>query len=144
MSMSRRRGESKDAWLLIKARDESAREPDDPDILEEKPLSVVSGRSMPEIAEGKGRKRVWHSNRSVQDNVKAGATKATAAPRARVEASGSKSARAPRATARAAGGASKPSKKKSKAKEDASQPRGRLPDFLPPSLATLREEAPTG
>ena len=142
--MSRRRGESKDSWLLIKARDESAREPDDPDILEQKPLSVVSGRSMPEIAEGKGRKRVWHSNRSVQDNVKAGATKGTAAPRTRVEASGSKSARAPRATARAAGGASKPSKKKSKAKEDESQPRARLPDFLPPSLATLREEPPTG
>ena len=39
---------------------------------------------MPEIAEGKGRKRVWHSNRSVADNVKSGATKGVAsAARAR-------------------------------------------------------------
>ena len=27
---------------------------------------VVSGRSIPEIAEGKGRKRVWHSNRAAR------------------------------------------------------------------------------
>ena len=33
------------------------------------PRSVVTGRSIPEIAEGKGRKRVWNSNRSAQDNV---------------------------------------------------------------------------
>src|SRR4051794_2534414 len=72
--MHRRPGESKEAWLLIKARDEAAREAKDADILEEQPLSVVSGRSIPEIAEGKGKKRVWQSNRSVADNVKAGAT----------------------------------------------------------------------
>src|SRR5216684_7728082 len=74
--MNRRHGESKEPWLLLKARDEEAREQNDPDILEEQPLSVVSGRSIPEVAEGKGRKRVWHSNRSVSDNVKAGAVKA--------------------------------------------------------------------
>src|SRR5262249_53910338 len=142
--MTRRPGESKDPWLLIKARDESARESDDPDILEEKPLSVVSGRSIPEIAEGKGRKRVWHSNRSAQDNVKAGAIRGTAAPRTRAEASGSKSVRVPRATAKASGSASKRSKKKSKTKEDESQPLAPLPGFLPPSLATLREEPPAG
>ena len=66
---------------MIKAKDDEARNPDDPDILEEKPLSVVSGRSIPEIAEGKGRKRVWHSNRSVKDNVTGGATKADASAR---------------------------------------------------------------
>jgi bifunctional non-homologous end joining protein LigD len=142
--MSRRPGESKDPWLLIKARDEAARESDDPDILEERPLSVVSGRSLPEIAEGKGRKRVWHSNRSVQDNVKAGAIRGAAAPGKRAEASGSKSERAPRATARASGSVSKRSKKKSKAKKDESQPRAPLPGFLPPSLATLREVPPAG
>jgi bifunctional non-homologous end joining protein LigD len=36
--MRRRPGEKKDAWLLIKAQDEEARRPDDPDILEEMPL----------------------------------------------------------------------------------------------------------
>jgi bifunctional non-homologous end joining protein LigD len=140
--MHRRAGESKDSWLLIKARDEAAREPDDPDILEEKPLSVVSGRSIPEIAEGKGRKRVWHSNRSVQDNVKAGAIRGAAASRTRAEASGGRSARAPRPTAKASGSPSKPSKKKSKSKED--EPRAPLPGFLTPSLATLRDDPPAG
>ena len=75
-----RPGEKKANWLLIKAHDEAARSEGDPDILEEKPPnSVVTGRSIPEIAEGKGRKRVWHSNRGVKENVKAGATRGVAA-----------------------------------------------------------------
>ena len=90
--MARRPGEKQGTWLLIKASDEAARESKDPDILEEEPLSVVSGRSIAEIAEGKGRKRVWHSNRSVQENVKAGATKGIS--------SGRKSARRSEATQR--------------------------------------------
>jgi bifunctional non-homologous end joining protein LigD len=73
--MHGRSGEKKEPWLLIKSRDEQARGAKDPDILEEEPLSVVSGRSIPEIAAGKGRKRVWHSNKSAKDNVKARATK---------------------------------------------------------------------
>jgi len=39
------------------------------------PLSAASGRSMAEIAAGKGKKRVWHSNRSTAANVTAGATR---------------------------------------------------------------------
>jgi bifunctional non-homologous end joining protein LigD len=62
--MHRRAGEKKQPWLLIKGKDEAARTARDPDILENEPRSVVSGRSIDEIAEGKGRKRVWHSNRS--------------------------------------------------------------------------------
>lgn len=134
--MRRRPGEKKDAWLLIKAQDDEARGPDDPDILEEMPLSVVSGRSIPEIAEGKGAKRVWHSNRSVQENVTAGATRSAAAPR-RVGASSQRRARSPRRSATA----EKPAKHTSKNKK--SRPRGApLPDFVPPSLATLRSTAP--
>jgi len=64
--MHGRPGDKKENWLLIKGKDEEARGPKDPDILEQEPLSVVSGRSIPEIAEGKGRKRVWHSNRRVR------------------------------------------------------------------------------
>ena len=73
--MHPRPGESKENWLLIKSEDEAARHAGDPDILEEEPRSVVSGRSILEIAEGRGRQRVWQSNRSVADNVKAGAIK---------------------------------------------------------------------
>ena len=77
-----RRGprETKDNWLLIKAHDEWERSPKDPDILEEEPRSVASGRSIEEIAQGKGKTRVWHSNRSVAENVKeARATRARGA-----------------------------------------------------------------
>ena len=41
-------------WLLIKGKDEEARGPQDRNILEEQPLSVATGRSMEEIAAGKG------------------------------------------------------------------------------------------
>jgi bifunctional non-homologous end joining protein LigD len=134
--MRRRPGEKKDPWLLIKANDEAARGARDPDILEDMPLSVVSGRSIPEIAEGKGAKRVWHSNRSVQDNVKSGATKARGAAR-RAPTGSQQGARSPRG--RATG--KKTAKKKSKEKK--SRPHGApLPDFVPPSLATLRATAP--
>src|SRR5262249_46527051 len=40
--MRRRPGEKRDNWLLIKSDDEAARGQRDPDILEEKPKSVVS------------------------------------------------------------------------------------------------------
>jgi bifunctional non-homologous end joining protein LigD len=73
--MHRRPGETKDNWLLIKMSDEGARTAKDPDILEEEPLSAKTGRSMEDIAAGKGGKRVWQSNRSVKDNVTAGATR---------------------------------------------------------------------
>jgi bifunctional non-homologous end joining protein LigD len=50
--MPRRRGEKRDNWLLIKQHDEDARGKSDKDILEEAPLSVATGRSLDEIAEG--------------------------------------------------------------------------------------------
>ena len=67
--MQRRRGEKRDNWLLIKSEDEAARGPNDPDILEEKPKSVVSGRTMEKIAAAEG-DAVWQSNKSVAENVK--------------------------------------------------------------------------
>jgi bifunctional non-homologous end joining protein LigD len=137
--MHGRAGEKKEPWLLIKSKDEEARGANDPDILEDEPLSAVSGRSISEIAEGKGRKRVWHSNKSVKDNVKAGATKGNAAPR---RTSAGKSAQ-PRARRRGAA-ASKKSSKESAKDNDRSAPGARLPDFVPPSLAVLRAKAPSG
>ncbi len=130
--MNRRTGERQEPWLLIKARDEEAREAKDPDILEEKPISVVSGRSMTEIAEGKGRKRVWHSNRSVAENVKSGAIKATRAP-ARERVSGRTKER------RSKQKGERGEKRKANSAPDAAP----VPDFVPPSLATLRSEAPS-
>ena len=51
--MRKRPGEKRDNWLLIKQHDEDARTERDKDILEEKPLSVKTGRSLDQIAEGK-------------------------------------------------------------------------------------------
>ncbi len=134
--MHRRSGEKRNNWLLIKANDESARTEKEPDILEEMPESVITGRSMDEIAAGKGKQRVWHSNRSAADNVKAGATRAAI--------------RAARPTQKArASHKSKTTKKANKskaAKKTSKRKRGSaaLPDFVLPSLATLHDTVPQG
>ncbi|MFP4623771.1 MAG: DNA ligase D [Gemmatimonadota bacterium] len=54
-------GEEKSSWLLIKSGDEAAREEDETDITEEKPLSVVTGRDLDAIAADAD--RVWESDR---------------------------------------------------------------------------------
>ena len=148
--MHGRAGEKKEPWLLIKANDEEARSAQDPDVLEEKSLSVVSGRSIPEIAEGKGSKRVWHSSKSVQENVKAGATKHGAVKKKNVVSRQTSANEASQASARGSrrSATAKKSAKKSaakrKRKDDEVGPHGApLPDFVPPSLATLRADAPS-
>ena len=55
--MHRRRGEKRDNWLLIKQHDADARSESDKDILDQAPLSVATGRSLDEIAEGKPRRK---------------------------------------------------------------------------------------
>ena len=117
--------ERRDNWLLIKSKDEAARGPRGKDILEEEPLSVATGRSMDEIAEGKGNKRVWHSNRDAKP-----------APAKKAQPVGKPVAKS-RARAKAAARTSA-QKKTSRAAHD------RLPDFVPPSLATLHSAAPRG
>jgi len=61
----------KQAWLLIKQNDRYARHGVDASIVDEEPDSVASGRSLEEIADD--RRHVWQSNRSVKENVRAGA-----------------------------------------------------------------------
>src|SRR3546814_13407169 len=50
--------EKADNWLLIKSDDDAARAEDDPDILEERPESVKTGRTVDEIA---GESPGWRS-----------------------------------------------------------------------------------
>ena len=64
-------GNGKQAWLLIKGNDDHARRGIDARIVDTEPDSVLSGRSLEDIA--RDRERVWHSNRSVAQNVRAGA-----------------------------------------------------------------------
>jgi bifunctional non-homologous end joining protein LigD len=132
--MHGRPNESKEHWLLIKARDEAARGSDEPDILEQQPLSVVTGRSIPEITEGKGRARVWQSNRTTRQNVKASATRGNGAATSQGK-SGRGSPRGAAATKDRAKGKESEDKK-------TKDPAASLPDFVPPSLATLQAQAP--
>jgi len=56
--MRRRPGETRSNWLLIKAEDDAARPVGAPDILEERPESVLSGQGIEEIGgDGKPRRR---------------------------------------------------------------------------------------
>ncbi len=59
------------AWLLIKENDSFAQRGAEARIVDDAPESVLSGRSLEDIAEQ--REHVWHSNKSVAANVRAGA-----------------------------------------------------------------------
>jgi bifunctional non-homologous end joining protein LigD len=131
--MHRRNGDRHENWLLIKARDDEARGPRDPDILQQQSRSAATGRSIEEIAAGKGgKKRVWHSNRAAKakpdshrafkDKIGKIAAKSTIRGREKTK----------RRTRSA-------SRKKAATKRSAA-----LPDFVPLSLATLYERAPSG
>ncbi len=121
-----RNGGKRTNWLLIKHRDEFAREGRANDILDQD-RSVASGRSMDQIAAGKGKApkpfmtartrrmnadAVWDSNRGEAAEARAGAK----APRVQTA-----SAKAPKA-----------------AKIDA------MPDFVAPQLGTLVDRPPAG
>ena len=114
--MKRRPREKHDSWLLIKQHDAFARDEDNPDILEERPESVASGRSLEEIAED--RDRVWQSNRAETDLDR------LAAAAQRHSAATKRTARRP----------APPRQAKTEA----------VPDFIDPMLATLRNQAPAG
>ena len=116
-----RNGGKRTNWLLIKHRDEYAKEGEDNDILAED-RSVASGRTMKQIAEGKGRApkpfmmakngkgksdAVWHSNRGE-----------AAEARARQKAKPAKQAQASRIES--------------------------IPDFIAPQLCTSVERPPSG
>jgi len=162
----RMRGRDRDRhenWLLIKGSDDEARSGRGGDILEQQPLSVASGRSMDEIAAGKGKKRVWHSNRSA--NRSANRSTANARPQTQREFRAELQARS-RSRPKTGGEqrvSAKPSTNKPSAKRKstakAAMPvaarrsadpvrsnrrRGGLPEFIPPSLATLHSVPPDG
>ncbi|TMJ01469.1 MAG: DNA ligase D [Alphaproteobacteria bacterium] len=132
--MRKRPGERQEPWLLIKSKDEAARGPNDPDILEEKPRSVVSRRTIEGIAQAND--AVWQSNRSVGDNVKtlrASAKKKAAKAAPRKVAKSKTKAKSRAQLARSDVLREKP---KRTAKGSA------LPAFIPPQLATLHDKAP--
>jgi bifunctional non-homologous end joining protein LigD len=117
--MHRRRGEKRDNWLLIKAHDEAAREAGAKDILEQKSRSVVSGRSMDEIAKG-APKKMTKKAASKKAEKRAQATAAAILRRTKKFMSA----------------------KDKTPKHDSPARRAALPAFVAPCLATLADKAP--
>ena len=106
--------EKRENWLLIKSEDEEARPLEEGDILQEKPESVATGRTIEEIA---GEEPGWSSKTGRLKPKKAKAAKAEPA---------------------------KPApKKRVKAADLGDAPEAELPEFLEPQLATLSSIAPS-
>src|SRR5262245_14033084 len=107
------------SWLLIKERDRAARSGGSARVVEAKPKSVASGRTLDQIAAAKD--RVWHSNRTGDDKAPAAAGASVA-----------------RSTRPRRGG------HKVRSQEVPGARKASLPKFLPPELATLVDRAPGG
>ena len=130
----------KQAWLLIKESDEYAKEGAAARIVEEEPDSVVSGRSLEEIARDKANE--WHSNRSVAPNVRGGALADVVSAKSRKAAKPS-AGKASRSVS--AGGANGKNKAAQLSPASAAgAKKTRMPASLSPTLATLVDSAPTG
>ncbi|MDX3924946.1 MAG: DNA ligase D [Shinella sp.] len=114
--MAHKPREKRENWLLIKGEDDAARSEGDPDILEERPESVKTGREIDDVA---GEAPGWSSKTG---RIKKKASKAK-------QIADDETSDAPAAP--------DPSKVKG-AKKAA------LPDFVPPTLATLSSSPPSG
>jgi bifunctional non-homologous end joining protein LigD len=126
-----RTGGKRTNWLLIKHRDEAAHDGDRDKLLTGNPTSVASGRTLQEIALGKGRaptpfmnkgqrnraRAVWHSKRN--EEAQAGENGAKGG--------------------KANGKAGSPRARPARARKIA-----RLPQFVEPQLATLVDRPPRG
>ena len=109
--------EKRENWLLIKGDDQAARSEGDPDILDERPESVATGREIQDVA---GEEPGWSS--------KTGRIRRKGGTRAKL-------ARAPAGSSLPA----VPDLSKIKGAKKAA-----LPDFIEPTLATLVASAPAG
>lgn len=112
--MRGKRGERRENWLLIKGDDEAARPPEAPDILEERPDSVKTGRAIAQVA---GEEPGWSSK------------------------TGKISAKTRRS--RQSAGRSRPGAVSDPAAIKGAK-KAAMPDFVEPTLATLVAKAPTG
>src|SRR5271168_718138 len=108
--------EKKPNWLLIKEHDDFERKSDDPPITEEAPNSAVTGRSLEEIAHSED--HVWNSKETATGN--AWYRKDNGKPQ------------------------TAPSKPLDFTKELKGAPKEKLPEFIPPQLASQATTPPNG
>ena len=162
--MRRKPREKQEAWLLIKSEDEAARHDGEPDILDEKPLSVASGRDMEAIASDPDG-AVWQSDQGLAADKRAEAAGQPAAGRPRRTSKSAPRSSAPRSSAPADDRTPKPTAARGTAKSPRSRPRaagrpdeavskpdpltqgGRkapMPKEIEPCLATLVSQVPEG
>lgn len=127
--LHKKRGETRENWLLIKTDDEAARTPRDKDILDEAPLSAKTGRSMEEIAEG-----VRKPAAKRKTAAKAKPAKVKPAKRKLAKAKPAKKTVGKRTLAAAV--------KTSRKTAPLEDPKAILPAFVKPCLATLADKAP--
>jgi len=116
--MQRKPGEKRENWLLIKAEDDAARRESDPDILEERPQSVKTGRDIDAVA---GEAPGW-SSRTGRIGKKA-------------------------ATGRSRPAKPAPPQEDDRLRDPSSRKgvkKAPLPDFVEPALATLVSAPPAG
>lgn len=146
--MSPRPGDKKENWLLIKVEDEAARPEGAPEITDEAPLSVVSGRDVEEVGAPSAAKSPKASTAKTS-RPKAAARDAKASEEAETTASGAeRGARPVSAPAKAKKAKAARVNGRSTRATALDLPKGAkrapLPDFLPPALATLAKQAPKG
>ena len=133
-----RNGGKRTNWLLIKHRDEYARD-DKGDIILDEDKSVASGRAMSEIAAGKGKApkpfmlakngrgksdAVWNSNRGMAAEARAEREEPKPAPKAKANGSGAK--------------------QQAKAKSSEARKVATIPGFVAPQLCVSVEKPPEG
>jgi bifunctional non-homologous end joining protein LigD len=140
--MPRKPREKRENWLLIKSDDEFARPADAPDILEERPESVKTGRDIAEVA---GEAPGWSSKTGKITRKKAAAPKAKAEAGPKADATGAK----PAAKAKPAGKTRAPDAGTVEGapldlSEVAGARKASLPDFIDPMLAKLVDKPPVG
>ncbi|HEV7282348.1 MAG TPA: DNA ligase D [Pirellulaceae bacterium] len=156
----RARGGEANNWLLIKEKDDEVRPLSEYDVLDDRPESVLSGRTIDETAASPG--RVWNSNR--EENAepaakkRAAGTKKSATRKATAKKSPAKKTAASKGAAKkktatknkvksASAAKSAPAKKSSRSRsaEEAAVPEAKKAAFLKgvePQLATLVADVP--
>lgn len=118
--MAAKEGETRENWLLIKGEDEAARTAGEPEIVEEMPLSVKSGRPIESLKDD-AKAATWNSRKTAATKKSVSKSRAS---KAKVPKSGHLPAKDPM-------------------KIKGAKP-GDLPDFLSPALATLVKSVPKG
>lgn len=137
--MHRRTGEKRDNWLLIKQHDKAERSARDKDILEEEPLSVVTGRTMDQIANGP--RKEWRSNKPTAIKSSNGNVREA---KARSSRTAKRNSTMPKRAHASALKLMRRTERLAPSKDDlpAAARHAALPAFVAPCLATLSDKAP--